>query len=423
MKKQFYFTILSVFIFCFTSCTKDEEVLTIPSDASNFIANAGAEEVTFTWTKPTDSDLEEYWLTIDPLVIGAFPIDKSLETYTLKNIKGNVTYTFKLLVKNMSGGISEGVTATATPAEIDRTPPSEVTNLTAEPNDTKIALTWTKPTENDLASYELSYEPGGGTQTLTNDIESYTIEGLINDTEYTITIKTKDEVGNISTGTIVKATPKEGDNTPPAEASDFTFSGDYGNLQFTVGWANPVDVDFSETELTYFYGSEAPVTVSIAKTDNSYIIDGTYSENYTLTIKTKDEAGNYSTGVTKKIRFGNFSVGSQADINSGFDADIVAILAGKLKISGTDATDLSIFSNLEIVEGKFDIVANAGLINLDAFSNMKLIVQRIYIADNANLSDFCGLKNLINAGGAPDSYTVSGNSSNPTKQEILDNCN
>lgn len=227
----------------------------------------------------------------------------------------------------------------------------------------------------------------------------------------------------MSSGSTAKATSKQGDNTPPAEVSGVNFVGNYGNLQFTMNWENPSDAYFAEVELSYSYGGQESVVVSIPKTGNSYTIDGANENNYVLVFKTKDENGNYSTGVTKKLRFGNFSPDSQEEINNGFNNEIVAILAGKLKIGGTDATDLSIFSNLELVEGKFDIFSNGNLTNLDAFSNLEVISSGILIENNIALSDFCGWYNLINGGGAPDSYTVTGNASNPNIQDIFDNCN
>lgn len=402
-------------------CTNEEESITIPAEVTNYTAIAGEEQVTLSWTKPTD-DIKEYWITTDPLLIDAFSIDKNLETFTMENLKGDIEYTFTLLVKHESGGVSDGVLVTATPSAVDRTPPSEAGNFSAVPDDGKISLSWAKPSENDLAGYELTYEPGAVSITLEQDIESYVLEGLTNDIEYTFTLKSKDTSGNISAGTTAKAIPKLGDNIPPAEATDFTFSGDYSAQQFTMNWANPTDADFKELELTYYFDPANPTTVTIPSSENSINIDASYEQNYVLIIKTKDELGNFSTGVTNKVRFGNYSAGNQADMDSGFDSEISAILAGKLKLSGADITDLSVFSNLTRVGGKFDILTT-GITNLDAFSNLTYIDRYINITNNVNLTDFCGLKNLINVGGAPSDYTVTGNASNPTQQEIVDNCN
>ena len=198
MKKQLKIIglcILVVFSVLF-ACDNDDPVIKTPSDVSNLIAEAGEEQVTLTWSKPTDSDIEEYWITIDPLVIDAFSIDKNLETYTIDNLENGVEYTITIMVKNMSGGVSNGVSVTAEPTAVDR--PSEVINLSSQSDAGQITLSWTKPSDEDLAGYELSYEPGDVTISLDKDLESYVIEGLTNQTEYTFVLKTKNLADNTS---------------------------------------------------------------------------------------------------------------------------------------------------------------------------------------------------------------------------------
>lgn len=422
MKKQLtiypFFSLICSLLFI--GCTNDNTAITIPSEASNLTAVAGIEEVVLTWIKPQDTDTKEYWITIDPLVLDAFPVDKNAETFTVKNLKGNTKYSFTLLVKNASGGVSNGVSVVATPTPVDKTPPTEVINFSAISGDQNISLSWTKPTSIDFASYLLTCEPGGKSVVLGKEINSYQIDGLTNGTQYTVVLKTKDLVGNTSIGSSIKTTPKIGDNIPPSECSSIEFSGDYVAQQFTITWSNPSDADFQESELTYFFDPSKPKTATIQGTKNSFTIDGSYEQNYTIILKTKDATGNISTGVTKKIRFGNFSPTSQADID-GFDKNIVALLAGKLKLNVAGISNITNFTNLERIEGKFDIVGT-GISNLDAFGKLKFIATYINISNNKNLSDFCGLKSLISAGGAPANYTVTGNVTNPTKQEILNNC-
>ncbi len=215
-------------------------------------------------------------------------------------------------------------------------------------------------------------------------------------------------------------------NVPPAEVSEVTFSGDYEEEQFTAVWANPIDTDFQEVELTYFYDPENPTTVIITGPENSITIDGSYEQNYTLVFKTKDASGNFSTGVTKKIRFGNFQPGSAEDMNA-LDPEITHLLARKLAIwdaSGVEDSHMGVFSNLEVIEGKFQI-KGVNITHLDAFDKLMTVNGNIDMLDNTSLTDFCGLKNLFSTGTVPDNFTftITGNASNPAKQEIIDNCN
>ena len=422
MKKQLKIIGLGTLLFSLLfACDIDDPVITTPSDVSNLTAEAGEKQVTLTWTKPTDSDIKEYWITLDPLVIDAFSIDKNLETYTIDNLENGVEYTITIMVKNMSGGVSNGVSVTAEPTAVDR--PAEVTNLSSLSSSGQITLSWTRPSDEDLAGYELSYQPGDANISLDNDVESYVIEGLDNGTEYTFVLKTKDLADNTSLGTTIKATPTEGDNVPPAEVSEVTFSGDYEEQQFTAVWANPIDTDFQEVELTYFYDPENPTTVIITGPENSITIDGSYEQNYTLVFKTKDASGNFSTGVTKKIRFGNFQPGSAEDMNA-LDPEITHLLAGKLAIwdvSGVEDSHMGVFSNLEVLEGKFQL-KGTNITHLDAFAKLMTVEGKIDMLDNTNLTDFCGLKSLFTAGASGD-FTATGNGSDPAKQEIIDNCN
>lgn len=427
MRTQFKNTILySLFFALFLiGCNDDEDKINTPADVSNFTAVRDGKKVTLTWSKSTDPDLKEYWLTINPLIMDAFSIDKDLDTYTFEDLPANVEYTFTLMVKNQSGGVSTGVSTIASAS-------SEVTNLAASTGDSKVTLNWTKPSGMNLGGYQLTYSPGEGSVSLGSDVQSHTIEGLTNGTEYTFVLKTKDLNNNISEGSSVKATPIVPDVIPPVEATSIAFSGIYVSpgpgSTFTISWVNPSDSDFQECKLTYSSASTIPVTVAtIPKTQNSFTITGAYGEKHTLTLQTKDASGNLSAGITKKIHFGNFDPLYPNLAN--FDPEIVAIIAGKLIIDNFSvATSLSLdkLSNLEQIEGKLEIINNSSttLTNLNAFQKLKKVAGNITITGNTSLSDFCGLKNLFSNGGvAPGTYTVSGNSSNPTKQDIIDNCN
>ena len=93
---------------------------------------------------------------------------------------------------------------------IDKTAPKPVSdvNIPYSKETGKITLSWTNPADEDFAGTEIVYGKTGSkeTKTLTFDKDTTlaTIENIpADDSEYTIVIKTKDDVGNLSEATTV----------------------------------------------------------------------------------------------------------------------------------------------------------------------------------------------------------------------------
>ena len=97
---------------------------------------------------------------------------------------------------------------------IDKTPPAPVSSLTVSYSSSskKITVSWQNPTDSDFAGLTLSWKKGTGSETsveLTKDKTSYEISNITTDgSTYTITVITKDDVGNTDTPveTTVQAT-------------------------------------------------------------------------------------------------------------------------------------------------------------------------------------------------------------------------
>ncbi|TLX70373.1 DUF4959 domain-containing protein [Labilibacter sediminis] len=92
----------------------------------------------------------------------------------------------------------------------DNTPPEEVTNLIATAGDSKVILEWNEPSDEDFAQVQITFEPKNDLVQpipLSPGFPSKEIQGLINGTEYTFTVKTVDKNANKSVGSIVKETP------------------------------------------------------------------------------------------------------------------------------------------------------------------------------------------------------------------------
>ena len=118
----------------------------------------------------------------------------------------------------------------------DETAPANVTELTAQPKDSRVLLSWTDAEDEDVYGYEITYS---GTKPINRvvlpalDSTSMMVpqgaggtyvSGLTNGTEYTFTVKTVDTSGNKSKGVTVKATPAAVDagELPKEEQKEFT---------------------------------------------------------------------------------------------------------------------------------------------------------------------------------------------------------
>jgi chitodextrinase len=187
----------------------------------------------------------------------------------------------------------------------DLTPPAEVGNLNAAPGNRLAVLTWTDPADADFDHVEIAFIPeaAGVDQPITvaKGTQSRSITGLVNETEYTFTVKTVDATENKSAGVSATTTPEEptvADTTPPAEAGSLNVVP--GNGQAILTWINPADVDFDYVEIAFVpaaAGIEQPITVS-GGTQVRIVTGLVNGTEYTFTMKTVDTTGNQSAGVS-----------------------------------------------------------------------------------------------------------------------------
>ncbi len=91
---------------------------------------------------------------------------------------------------------------------LDITAPGEVTGLTGAAGSGKVDLSWTNPSDLDLAKIHITWSPGEGSHTIkSKTATSYSVTGLTASTPYTFTVKTEDKAGNMSTGVTAMGTP------------------------------------------------------------------------------------------------------------------------------------------------------------------------------------------------------------------------
>jgi chitodextrinase len=176
----------------------------------------------------------------------------------------------------------------------DTTPPNEVTNLASSSvTSTGATITWTASTSTDVANY-LVYNGAALLATLASTATSYNLTGLSTSTAYTITVKGKDNAGNISTGANVTfTTAAAADTTPPNEVTNLAVSNNNTGTSLTLSWTASTSSDIASYDV--YNGATFLANV----TATTYGVTGlTRGTSYTFYVKAKDTSGNVSTGVS-----------------------------------------------------------------------------------------------------------------------------
>ncbi|MDN4525313.1 chitobiase/beta-hexosaminidase C-terminal domain-containing protein [Fictibacillus fluitans] len=174
--------------------------------------------------------------------------------------------------------------APADPGPVDTTPPNNVTNLQAGAiKETSLTLSWTASSSSDVAAYEV-YR--GSTLLATVTSALYNVTGLTKLTQYTFTVKAKDNAGNVASGTsltVTTAVPADPvDTTPPAVTIN-PAAGTYTGQQ-------SVSFSVNETADIYYTTDGTTPTTSSKKYTGPFIVSATTTVKYFA----KDTAGNSS---------------------------------------------------------------------------------------------------------------------------------
>ena len=243
MKKHFSWIVTIIvaisLMFCFVGCKDPESEVTTdttpPAEVSTFVVSAVNENAVLNWINPTDSDFAGVQISMNPaegILASPISLGKSVTTFTVSGLRTGTEYTFTVKTYdnslNYSTGTSRAVSITANgsgenddpsgggssggentqPENTDTTPPAQVTNLTAvySAEQLQITVSWTNPQDTDFAGTVIDYGKTSSSEktTLTFDksYSSAVIQGIAaDDSEYSISVKTKDTTGNLSEAT------------------------------------------------------------------------------------------------------------------------------------------------------------------------------------------------------------------------------
>ncbi|MDO8683460.1 MAG: carbohydrate-binding protein, partial [Armatimonadota bacterium] len=194
-----------------------------PGPVSAFTATSGDRRVTLNWTNPTDSDfiktMIRYKTTWFPTSAtdGALLVDKlgtpgMNDSYAHISLTNGTTYYYSAFAHDSVPNYSTKVDRSAVPADVIA--PASVTNFNIIIGDQKNYLSWTKPTDTDLAGVKILAKTESYPANATDGTVAYTGTGT-NTTHISLTNGTMqyysafayDEVPNYSVKADISGTP------------------------------------------------------------------------------------------------------------------------------------------------------------------------------------------------------------------------
>jgi chitodextrinase len=173
--------------------TLNEPDITPPNEVTNVDYISSENSIKLSWTSSDSSDIAGYQILQGSTVLDI----TSNNEFVINNLLHSTEYRFTIKSFDLSNNYSEGVMITASTTIKDVTPPLDVTNLTGVETYNSISLTWERSISEDVREYEI-YADGGFIGTTNNN--TYTVNNLSESTIYEITVKAKDDSGNLSNG-------------------------------------------------------------------------------------------------------------------------------------------------------------------------------------------------------------------------------
>lgn len=165
-----------------------------------FISYDGS--VRLVWNDPDCGTFERVNIYEDNTLIGF--AEKGIQNYIVDGLTNNEEHTYTIKTQSKSGVESNGldIVAKANADSPDKAP-SDVSNLSAAGGDGKITVSWTDPVEIDFEKVVVDCD---GQEIFVNrGVETVEIGGLLNNENYTVTVKTISYGGKSSDGLIVSA--------------------------------------------------------------------------------------------------------------------------------------------------------------------------------------------------------------------------
>jgi YVTN family beta-propeller protein len=239
-----------------TNGTTDESP---PGDVTDLNTTPADGSIKLEWNDPATQDLASIRISWEPEDGPNQPLIAAAgeESARIDGLSNGTSYNLTVTALDQHGNDSSGKSVQETPQDL--TPPGEVTALITSAVHQKLRVGWNDPSDEDLDAVQLQWTPGDGPSqpvTVSAGSEYALIDGLNNNTQYTITAQTVDDAGNTSPGAQISGEP-----VSPQEISNIS----------VLDNPESIDVD-EERRLVYVANREAG---SVSVIDGSTLsVDG-----------------------------------------------------------------------------------------------------------------------------------------------------
>ena len=312
----------------------------------------GAGQATLNWTAPTNTGnapVSSYTVTYTPAGGSAQTTTSTTTSKTITGLTNFAEYSFSVKANTIGAFVSADTSAaTGTPT------PSGAASLSGVPAGGAISLSWTAPSTPGVTNYQVSYTPAGGSVTtvLTGSTGvTYTLSGLTNGTQYTVTVAAQYGEGNFTVASnAINVTP-----TAAVVGDSFTVVVPNGSLALTTAATGAINLGTAVLDTTARFwestGSLSAITVrdtrSTATQWSISIVSGNFTSGGnsftganlgvtpTRTSNTSDTAPVMGSVVAPRGGSGNAGLStSRTFSSSAVNANLgEAVLGGTLKLS------------------------------------------------------------------------------------------
>ena len=259
---------------------------TAPGAPANFVAAAGTESATLTWTA-VPGKTYEYKKGSDTTWMDA------TSPKTVTGLTPGTEYTFMVRVKAdtaTSTPAGSAATATATPdAQPDA--PGPVTNLTATAGNGRVMLSWAAPTTGAVTGYEYSMNGGVSWMKIQGSsaaTRSYTVTRLTNGQTYSFLVRAENATGPGNPSNTISATP----TAPAAPAAPVSLTAAAGNGQVVLAWTASTDTTITKYQYSKDSGATWMDIPSSSSTTATYTVTGLINGTaYTFQVRAVNLSG------------------------------------------------------------------------------------------------------------------------------------